>query len=706
MPREKLILIKTLKDLNQLNDYLKDKQVIAVDSETTGVDQDAEIIGYSVCAENNVGYYVVISYWDVEQKKLVYLETKDGIKQAMEGLQHKSLLMHNALFDCDMIRRSYGVDLMPYVHCDTMIAAHLLDENRRCGLKDLALAIFGETATKEQKEMKDSVSKNGGKLTKDNYELYKADADLIGRYGAKDTILTWNLFWLFDEQLEKDGLAKFFYEEESMPLLRGPTYDLNTTGLRVDLDALQKLRGELEAEILEAKAYVNSEIKDLIQDYPGTIDKKVGFNVGSSNQLAWLLFEKLGNLIPGLTDTGKAVCKALGLKIPYSNKAKLEFINAVKTYKGRIYGRVGEISPVSGEPRKREAKIEDFWKYVATDEEALRPFTTKYRWVKRLAEMGKAEKILSTYVIAIQNKTNYGVVRPSFIQAGPPSGRYASKEPNFQNLPRDDKRVKKCIIAREGKIFVGADQEQLEPRCFASTSQDEALMNCFSSGEDFYSVVGAPIFDKTDCSLFKGEPGSFSEKYPQLRNKAKVIALATPYGRTAGFMAAEMGVSIDEAKDLMESYFRAYPKVEAMMLLKHEEVKANGVVYSTFGRPRRIPEAKFIPKGVPHNELPYEHRNLLNQAVNHDPQSSGASIMNRGSIAIHSEAKERSLKDPRWAEVKIVVQVHDELVLEGPEPLADDMAELLRWGLEDTTTLPGVKLKAKPNKAYNLADLK
>lgn len=699
---EKLILVKTLKELEALRAYLADKDFIAVDTETTGVTKDSEVIGFSVSAEVDVGYYVVLSYWDVLNKTMIYLETCTGAKDFLQSLVDKSLIMHNAVFDCWMIENNFKAPLMPSVHTDTMILAHLLDENRSCGLKELALSIFGEDSNKEQLEMKESVSKNGGILTKTKYELYKADADLIGRYGAKDTILTLKLFYHLVPQLYEQGLDKFFYEEESMPLLRGPTYELNTTGLAIDNERLQILKKQLEADCLEAQSYIYKEVFPDVKDkYPGTGKSNV-FNVGSSGQRAWLLFIQLENPFYKLTKEGRNLCKGLGIKIPYTPGAKREFIRVVTEAKGQVYdeGKYDWKKKKMGAPKK----VRDVWYYLACGKASLQKLAPKYKWVERFLKYSKDLKILNTYVTGIEPLIQYGIIRPSFLQHGTTSGRYASRHPNYQNLPKDDKRVKTFVVSRPGKVFVGADHAQLEPRVFASVSQDKALMGCFASGEDFYSVVGAPIHGKTDCSLFKDDHNGFAVLYPKLRDQSKIIALATPYGRNAAQMADELGIEIDEAQALIDSYFAAYPAVEAMMLESHELAKRDGVVYSIYGRPRRMPEAMKITEiygNASHSELPYEQRNMLNLAMNHRVQSSAASIMNRGAILCHKMIQEKG-----WKDVKILLQVHDELVLEGPEELAQEMSQVLKFAMENAVTLPGVALVAKPKVAKNLAELK
>jgi DNA polymerase-1 len=695
---EKLLIIQHKSELAPLLKYLEDKTLVAWDTETNGLGKDAKVIGLSVSAEVNVGYYLILAYWDVPTSNLVYTELYSEMKAFCEVLKTKDLIAHNAIFDCAQIEQNFGVSLMPSIHTDTMILAHLLNENRHCGLKELGVIFYGESAKEEQVLMKESVTKNGGQLTRDCYELYKADKELLAKYGAKDAILTYKLFLELVPTLYEEGLDTFFYEEESMPLLRGPTYQLNTTGLRVDPETLQNLKGSLEVEILEAQAYVNKEVKALV---------KGPFNINAPKQLGTLLYGTLSNDFNLLTPVGKALCRYFQLPLPYALKDKRAFIKACEDRKDEVWVPAGFNSKTK--KKTREKKVGSPWDYTQCGAEMLRKLSNKYKWCAKLLEFKKATKMLGTYVEGIKERLRYNIIQPSFLQHGTTSGRYSCKQPNFQNLPREDKRVRSCVVARPGKVFVGADYSQLEPRVFASISGDETLCACFASGEDFYSVVGAPIFEKYDCSLVKDDKNSFAKKYPQLRDKSKVIALATPYGRTASQQAQVMDISRDESQELINKYFETYPKVHQMMLGLHAEVKEKGVVYNLFGRPRRIPgalEINDIFGDVTHAELPYEIRTMLNLAVNHRIQSTGASIMNRAAIAFCSMVTTIAESDPRWNEVKLALQIHDELVIEAPEALGEDVAIILKEAMENTVTLPGVALLAEPKIAKSLDALK
>lgn len=736
MFEKKLHVLYSDEEISALTEKIKAcDDPVAVDSETTGLSASAEVVGISLAQSEEEAYYIVTAEWRVDiQNTIVNCETCNGLGILLPGddlcsdcegskgtekteflnghlfkfpnkekviellqvIQTKQVVMHNAPVDWNWIKRNYGVDLLDAIAFDTMTAAHLVNENRRVSLKELGYTELGdESAKNEQAEMKESVIARGGIWeTKrgGNKEMFKAESHILGLYGAQDALLTLRLFYRLAPQLQEQGLTDFYYEE-CLPLLLGPTCDLSFSGIKCDLDAFAKLQSELKIEIALLENAVQTDIAPYVKDeYPkGFGNGKNQFNFGSGNMLAWLLFVKLKNDWKKLTDSGRDLAKSLIGRAPYNPSGRRQFAKAIS-----------DAVDIKGQPLKIQ-------KYLKVDKKVLKGFSEKYVWINNLLEMRRLRRLLNSYAEAIPEQAEYGIIRPSFMQTGTTSGRYSSKSPNFQNLPREDKRIKSCLIARPGKVFVGADQSQLEPRVFASISGDFSLLACFESGQDFYSVVGAPVFGHEECSLFKEDKDSFAKKFPHLRDRSKVIALATPYGRTAIQQAEEMGISIDEAQELIDKYFQLYPSVEKMMHESHEMAKKDGAVYSFFGRPRRIPEAKKINRiygNKPHRDLPYEARTLLNLGMNHRVQSTASSVMNRIAIALFHTCRELEALDSAWTEVKQVLQVHDEIVLEGPESLANDMSAVLKDAMENTVSLPGVKFVTEPKIGRRLSDLK
>lgn len=701
MTQPELVVIESLQGMQELYTCLQGHEFIAYDCETTGLipGQD-EVIGFSVCAEESKAYYCILARWNKDTKAIDYDRVMiDYTAEMLTLLTTKALLMHNAVFDCSMAEHYFKIRLIEALHTDTMLLAHLVNENRRVGLKELSRELFGESSIDEQVEMQASVLANGGEYTSKNKELYKADAYVLAKYGAKDAWLTFMLFHKLLPELVAQGLDKFFYEDESMPLLKGPTYELNTTGLQVNSQKLMALKQQLEAECAQAQDFIYKEIDSYVKaKYPAT-KKTNRFNIGSSSQLSWLLFGQLKLEFATLTREGKTVCKALGLRLPYAYGAKQEFIATCESAKGQIYQP--EVKTLTKTIRAK--KVRDPWGYIACDKKTLVKLAPRYKWIQSLLDYQRKTKLLNTYVDGIQERTRYGVIHPSFLQHVVPSGRYSSKNPNFQNLPRDDKRIKDCIQARPGKKYVGADFSQLEPRVFAYYSQDERLKAVFDGTDDFYSVIGMEVYEKYDCIPQKeGSTNAFGIRYTSLRNASKVIALAATYGATPAQLAPTTGKSINDTHEDIEAYFRAFPGVRQYQLDYHESAKRTGGVHNLFGRPRRIPEAKRITKlygNVAHADLPYEARSLLNLAVNFPIQSTGASIVNRSAIKFKANCKQAHI------DCRLVLQVHDSLVVECDEKDAEDVAVLLQDAMENAVVLEGVRLEAVPKIGNTLAEV-
>jgi len=707
MTQPQLTIIRDLPELEALEAYLKDFDYIAFDTETTGLLKSSEILGFSICAEPDKAFYVVHKGWN----PVLQIVQRQGIPlvictEFMKSLIGKKLVAHNAVFDCAMISSYFKVNLIDSIHTDTMLLAHLLNENRRVGLKELTSSMYGEDSTVEQQKMKDSVYANGGVLTKDKYEMFKADTQLMAEYGAKDALLTYKLFLDLTSEMFDQGLDTFFFEE-TMPLLRGATYQMNTVGIKVDQERLSSLKRQLEIECLEAKAFIYQEIDQHIKGrYPGT-NKKNSFNIGSNVQMSWLVFGKLGLEFSTLTDAGKALCRQLGMKIPYNITAKREFIRNITTMHdtGRASSLEATIAKASGTKKKKGSKIKEPWAYISCDKNALEKHAKTHKWIEVLLEYQKKTKLLNTYVEGINSRLEYGILQGSFLQHGTTSGRYAARNPNLQNMPRDDKRIKECLIARPGKVLVGADFSQLEVRVFASVSQDPTLLKSFESGYDFYATIGIEVFEVYDATPYKdGSPEAFGIKYKKLRDDIKVFALASVYGASAWQLKSKLGKSEQDTQEDLEAYFEKFPKVAQMMLDSHEQVKRDGQVTSIYGRPRRLPAAKKITQlfgNQAHKDLPYEARSMLNLAVNHRIQSTAASVCNRSMIKFVNDIKTLNIED-----CYIISQVHDEIIVECRQEDAETVAVVLQNAMEHGVILPGVKLEAKPVIASNMGDLK
>lgn len=689
---ETLLVIDDIKDLAFVDAYLDGKEYVSFDTETDGLALNSQVIGFSIAAEPDLGIYIVLAKWSTSENRLIWdNDLKEKSRAILHKLQSKQLIMHNGIVDVQWTRANFDIDLMPALFADTLPLAHLVDENLSSyGLKELSYMEFGADAKKEQSEMKESVLANGGiweSKRGGEKQMYRANFEIIGKYAAKDSLLTLNLFYTLIPRLYEQGLDKFYFEDETMPLFKSATYEMNTIGMKVDLPKLKQIESDLEKECARLKEEILFEIGPYIKDkYPGT-NTKNAFNIGSGQQMSWLLFFNLKNDWKKVTKKGREVANELLGKTPYNPGARRAFEQAL---------------------RDKGIKPE---KYVQCDKKALMNLAFKYKWVVKILEFKKASTLLKTYAKGMQKFVKYGVIVPSFLQHGTTSGRFSSSKCNFQNLPRDDKRIKSCVVARTGKVLVAGDYAQLEPRSFSSQSQDPRLLKGFRDNEDFYSVIGIGLFNKPHCSANKKDTNFFGTMYPILRQMAKVVALSVAYGTTAYKLSDELrdeegkNLPIEACNKIIDDYMNNYPGVYKLIRESHIQAVRDGAVYSQFGRPRRIPDAKKLkmygfPDSCEASDLHYKQRSLLNLAINHRVQSTAASIVNRASIEFCRRMKEQKIN------AYIVLQVHDELVVECDEKDGKMIAEILKDCMENTTKLDGVTLVVEPAIGKSLAELK
>ena len=228
--------------LKLLHQHILDSDVIAVDTETTGLNpRKDKIVGWSVSGEEGVGFYLPTLVWNFDSDKLelqtILDESTEVIsKNLLKLLKGKKLVFHNASFDVQFIKNYFGVDLLPDVWVDTGLLVHTVYEEgafgfgNPFGLKSIAIMNQKElgldvekAANEEQVELKGSIKKNGGQTTKALFEIYKADLDILSKYASADTDLTLRICNLYLKKLKEEGLEKFFFEDEVMHIYREVT---------------------------------------------------------------------------------------------------------------------------------------------------------------------------------------------------------------------------------------------------------------------------------------------------------------------------------------------------------------------------------------------------------------------------------------------------------------------------------------------------
>ncbi len=413
-----VLSMEAVKDLAQ---KLGEREEFALDLETTGLNvRKLQVVGLSFAWEKDKAFYIPVGHRYLGAPDQPDLrEVLNLLRPALENPKIRKI-GQNLKYDYSVLRES-GIETQN-LYFDTMIASYCLDPSRKShGLKDLVQEFLGRTMTRIEELFADSALKSSdGELPMEQVPVEKAAA-----YAAADADCTYQLYLFFKKMLKEKEAESLFYDLE-MPLV--PIIAaMERKGIRVDVPYLKQLGKEFAAEIqtLEKRAH----------ELAGQ-----EFNLNSSKQLAFILFEKL--------------------KLPAAKKTKTGF---------------------------------------STNEEVLAGLSAMHELPRILLRHRELAKLKSTYadglLLEVVEKTSR--VHTSFNQAGTATGRLSSSDPNMQNIPiRTElgRKIRKSFVPEPGNIFVSADYSQIDLRVLAHLSSDESLRKAFRSGEDIHRATAAEVF--------------------------------------------------------------------------------------------------------------------------------------------------------------------------------------------------------------------
>lgn len=271
----------------------------------------------------------------------------------------------------------------------------------------------------------------------------------------------------------------------------------------------------------------------------------------------------------------------------------------------------------------------------------------------------------------------------SFDQAATATGRLSSSEPNLQNIPvrtREGKEIRRAFLPREGWILLDADYSQIELRLMAHFSGDEAMLDAFRKGQDVHARTASEIFDVPQ-----------DEVTPELRSRAKAVNFGLIYGISAFGLSRNTGVSVREAENFISRYFSKYPGVKDYMERSAEDGEKNGYAVTLMGRRRYLPELQSSKAQI----REFGKRAAMNTPV----QGTAADIIKLAMVRVDEALKKEDLQ------ARLVLQVHDELILECPPEEAERDAELLKRCMEEVIELK-VPLVAEVHTGKNWAEAK
>ena len=303
----------------------------------------------------------------------------------------------------------------------------------------------------------------------------------------------------------------------------------------------------------------------------------------------------------------------------------------------------------------------------STDAKVLSGLAPDYPIAAKVIEYREMTKLKSTYIDALPRLLGEdGRLHTTFNQTVAATGRLSSSNPNLQNIPvRTElgRRIRAAFVpASLGDLMVAADYSQIELRVLAHLSQDDGLIQAFTSGRDFHTETAARVFG-LDREAVGGEQ----------RRRAKAVNFGIVYGISAHGLAESLKIGRAEAQEMIDRYFAAYPRVRSYLDETVAEAHRTGYAETLYGRRRHIPELR----SGNYNLRSFGERT----AMNHPMQGTAADIMKLAMIAVDRAIVEAGLS------TRLVLQVHDELVFEAPADEIDALAELVRREMQGVAEL-------------------
>ncbi len=316
----------------------------------------------------------------------------------------------------------------------------------------------------------------------------------------------------------------------------------------------------------------------------------------------------------------------------------------------------------------------------STDEEVLETLAADYPLPKTLLEYRGLAKLKSTYTDKLPQMINpkTGRVHTSYSQATAVTGRLSSSDPNLQNIPvrtQEGRRIREAFIAPQGSVIVSADYSQIELRIMAHLSGDEGLLKAFAEDRDIHTATASEVFGV-----------ALDEVSSEQRRMAKVINFGLIYGMSAFGLASQLNLERSAAQAYIDRYFARYPGVADYMQRTREQARSAGFVETVFGRRLYLPEIN--------SRNPARRQGAERAAINAPMQGTAADLIKLSMIAVQGWLDADRLGS------KMIMQVHDELVLEVPENELDEVRTRLPQLMAGVAQLK-VPLKAEVGSGPN-----
>jgi len=535
------------------------------------------------------------------------------------------------------------------IKCDIFIGSYLLTNHTKEEFEDLVLNRDGVVVKTQDEILKEkSIEKMS---LEEMHDFLEIRADFLYRSGDK-----------FLEELKEEKLTKVYNIE--MDLVK-VLYKMEEEGILIDLDYFKEYQKELAIKLDEIIPQIKAEVK-----------KGVEHNINMME-----LTEE--NIREILLQLGKLNYKKKSEYTAYEQKIEeadldellnneLVFNIASPKQLGIVLFQLMKLSKV----KKDSVGVEVLEVLRDRDEQVIARDILEYR---------KLAKLQSTYVEALPKLVDENSrIHTTYNQTGTATGRLSSSNPNLQNIPvktPEGIKIRQGFVAKDGYKLLAIDYSQIELRVLAEISQDKTLILAYEQDKDLHDLTARKLF-----SLMEDE-----EVNREKRSLAKIVNFSIIYGKTAFGLSSELNISLSEAKEYISRYFAQYPGVKALETKIIEDAKSNGFVRTLYDRKRTI------------DGINSSNKNIVKQAermaVNSVIQGTAADILKIVMVELNEKLKDRE-------DIKMNLQVHDELIFEVKEEKVEEYAELIKNIMETTVKLDHVKLKANVAMGYNWSEAK
>lgn len=370
--------------------------------------------------------------------------------------------------------------------------------------------------------------------------------------------------------------------------------------------------------------------------------------------------------------------EAAGVRINVDKlkQAEVSLTEELKALEQRIYELAGETFNINspkqvGELLFDKLKLDSKAKksktgQYSTSEEVLLALREKHAIVGAILDHRALNKLITTYISALPGYiAKDGKIHTTYNQTVTATGRLSSSNPNLQNLPIRSERgrfIREAVIPDEGCLFLSADYSQIELRLMAHFSQDEHMLAAFRSGQDIHAATAARIYGLPIEQITKDQ-----------RRKAKTANFGIIYGISAFGLAQQLDCSRTEAKQLIDDYFAAFPRVISYIESQKELARQRGYAETLFGRKRYLPDIHSQNATV----RSFAERNAVNAPI----QGTAADIIKMAMVSIHRRLKEENLK------AQMIMQVHDELNFNVPQEEIERVREIVVTEMQNAVHL-------------------